>query len=329
MILRRTFIAGFGAAAAWPLAARAQGAGRVRRIGMLMHLTADDPEATARLTAFVQGLQELGWSQGRNVRVDARWGGADPGLFRRYAAELVALAPDVILASTTPAMSALQQTTGDVPVVFVIVIDPVSAGFVSSLARPGRNVTGFALNEYSMSAKWLELLKQIAPNVKRVGVLRDPTVVSSIGQLAAIQTLASSLGVELTPVDTRDASEIERDLTAFARGPNGGLIITGGPATAVNRNPIIALAARHRLPALYPYRYMVADGGLVSYGPDLIDPYRQAASYVDRILRGEKPADLPVQQATKFELVVNLTTAKTLGLTIPESFLARADEVIE
>ena len=330
MIWRREFITLLGsAAAAWPLTARAQQPARMRRVGMLMNLTADDPESIARLTAFVQGLQELGWTQGRNLRVDARWAGADPRLFRRYAAELIALAPDVILAATTAAVSALQERTSDVPVAFVNVIDPVGAGFVSNLARPGRNVTGFALYEYGTSAKWLELLKQIAPGVKRVAVLREPGIASGIGQLAAIQAFASSMGLEVTPVDARDAGEIERDLMAFAQGPNGGLIITGSPATGLNRSPIIALAARYSLPALYPFRYMVADGGLMSYGPDLIDPFRQAAAYVDRILKGEKPGNLPVQAPTKYELVINLKTAKALGLTIPSGVLASADEVIE
>jgi len=330
MIWRREFITLLGsAAAAWPLTARAQQPARMRRVGMLMNLTADDPESIARLTAFVQGLQELGWTQGRNLRVDARWAGADPRLFRRYAAELIALAPDVILAATTAAVSALQERTSDVPVAFVNVIDPVGAGFVSNLARPGRNVTGFALYEYGTSAKWLELLKQIAPGVKRVAVLREPGIASGIGQLAAIQAFASSMGLEVTPVDARDAGEIERDLMAFAQGPDGGLIITGSPATGINRSPIIALAARYSLPALYPFRYMVADGGLMSYGPDLIDPFRQAAAYVDRILKGEKPGNLPVQAPTKYELVINLKTAKALGLTIPSGVLASADEVIE
>ena len=326
---RRQFITLLGCATAWPLAVNAQQPARMRRVGMLMNLTPDDPESIARLTAFVQGLQELGWTQGRNLRVDARWAGADPRLFRRYAAELIALAPDVILAATTAAVSALQESTSDVPVAFVNVIDPVGAGFVSNLARPGRNVTGFALYEYGTSAKWLELLKQIAPGVKRVAVLREPGIASGIGQLAAIQAFASSMGLEVTPVDARDAGEIERDLMAFAQGPNGGLIITGSPATGLNRSPIIALAARYSLPALYPFRYMVADGGLMSYGPDLIDPFRQAAAYVDRILKGEKPGNLPVQAPTKYELVINLKTAKALGLTIPSGVLASADEVIE
>jgi len=325
---RRDFITGFaGSAAVWPLAARAQQAERVRRIGALMNLAADDPEALGRITAFVQGLQQLGWSDGRNVRIIARWAAGNADNFRKYSAELVALAPDAILATSTPAVLALQQATHTVPIVFVTVIDPVGAGMVASLARPGGNTTGFALFEYGMSGKWVELLKEIAPGVRRVAVLRDLTI--GIAQLAAIQAVAPSLGMELSVVGTRDADEIERAVTAFAGSPNGGLIVTAGSSTAIHRELISTLAARHRLPAVYPFRYYVMEGGLISYGPDSIDPYREAAGYVHRILKGEKPADLPVQAPTKYELVVNLKTAKALGLTIPQSVLTRADEVIE
>jgi putative ABC transport system substrate-binding protein len=329
---RREFIVLVGSgAAAWPLAARAQQSERTRRIGVLMNMTPDDPEEQARLAAFLQGLQQLGWTDGRNVRIDTRWAAADVGQFRIYAAELVALAPDVILAATTPGVAAVQQATRTVPIVIVTVVDPVGAGFVSNLARPGGNTTGFALFEYGMSGKWLELLKQIAPNVTRVAVIRDPTLVSGTGQLAAIQAVAPLFGVELSPVDTRDADEIERAIAAFARSANGGLIVTPSPAQVqvTLRERTIAQAARHRLPAIYPYRFFVTSGGLISYGPDSIDPYRRAAGYVDRILKGEKAADLPVQAPTKYELVINLKTAKALGLDVPPIILARADEVIE
>jgi putative tryptophan/tyrosine transport system substrate-binding protein len=327
---RREFITLVGGTvAAWPLAARAQQPQRMRCIGVLLSLAADDTESSVRLTAFVQGLQEFGWAVGHNVRIDTRWGAGDPDRFRKYAAELVALAPDVILAAGSAAMGALQQTTRTVPIVFVTVIDPVGAGFVESLARPGGNVTGFSLFEYGLSGKWLELLKEIAPGVMRVAVLRDTAVGSGVGQYAIIQAVAPSLGVELRPIDMRDAGEIERAVTAFARLPNGGLIIVGAPSAVVHRNLIITLAARHQLPAVYPIPYFARSGGLISYGPDSIDPYRRAAGYVDRILKGEKPADLPVQQPTKFELVINLKTAKALDLTVPPSLLATADEVIE
>jgi putative tryptophan/tyrosine transport system substrate-binding protein len=327
---RREFLSLLGGSAlAWPLAARAQQPERVRRIGVLVNLTADDPESQARIAAFRQGLQELGWIDGRNVRIDTRWTAADADRFRTYAAELVALAPDVILVATTPGVTAVQQATRTVPIVFVTVIDPVGGGFVSNLARPGGNTTGFALYEYGISAKWLELLKQIAPGVTRVAVVRDPTSVSGTGQLAAIQAVAPSFGVELSPVDTRDTGEIERAIAAFARSANGGLIVTASPAALTHRKLISAQAAAHRLPAVYPFRYHVTDGGLISYGPESIDPYRRAAIYVDRILKGEKPSDLPVQAPTKYELVINLKTAKALGLEIPATVLARADEVIE
>ena len=324
---RRDFIKAIAVSAAWPLAARAQQAERMRRIGALMNLAADDPEALGRITAFVQGLQQLGWSDGRNVRIIARWAAGNDDNFRKYSAELVALAPDTILAASTPAVLALQQATHTVPIVFVTVIDPVGAGMVASLARPGGNTTGFTVFEYGMSGKWVELLKEIAPGVRRVAVLRDLTI--GIAQLAAIQAVAPSLGVELSVVGTRDADEIERAVTAFARSPNGGLIVTAGTTPAIHRELISTLAARHRLPAVYPFRYYVIEGGLISYGPDSIDPYREAAGYVHRILKGEKPADLPVQSPTKYELVINLKTAKELGLDVPASVRARADEVIE
>ena len=327
---RRQFISLLGgAAAAWPLAARAQQGERVRRIGVLMNPASADPESTARVTAFAQGLQGLGWTIGRNVQIDTRWAAADADLFRRYAAELVALAPDVILASGSPAIMSLQQLTRTVPIVFVNIVDPVGAGFVESLARPGGNATGFVLYEYGMSAKWLELLKEIVPPLKLAAVLRDPTIASGAGQYAVIQAAAPSFGVELRAVGVRDAGEIERAITAFARSSNGGLIVTGSPLTLVHRDLIITLAARHRLPAVYPFRYFATSGGLISYGPNATDPYRRAAGYVDRILKGEKPADLPVQAPTKYELVINFKTAKTLGLDLPPSLLATADEVIE
>jgi putative ABC transport system substrate-binding protein len=326
---RREFITLLGgAAAAWPLAARAQQTDRVRRIGVFMNSAADDPEGQARNTAFVQALQQLGWTDGRNARIDTRWG-TDAGSTRKYAAELVALAPDVILASASTATSALQQTTRTVPIVFVTVIDPVGAGYVESLARPGGNLTGFSLFEYGLSGKWLELLKEIAPGVTRVAVIRDTAVGSGVGQYAIIQAVAPSLGVELRPIDMRDAGEIERAVVAFARMPNSGLIIVGAPSAVVHRNLIVTLAARHQLPAVYPLSYFASSGGLMSYGPDSIEPYRRAAGYIDRILKGEKPADLPVQAPTKYELTINLKTAKALGFDVPPSLLARADEVIE
>ena len=327
---RREFITLLGGAAAWPLAARAQQGERMRRIGVLMGQAADDPEAQARVAAFVQGLQELGWTDGRNVRIDIRWPAGDADRARRYAAELVALAPDVILAPGNFTMGPLLQATRTVPIVFGSIIDPVGAGFIESLARPGGNVTGFILFEYAMSAKWLELLKQIAPSVTRVAVIRDPAIPSGIGQWGAIQTAAPSFGVEVSPINVRDdAGDIERAVAAFARASNCGLILTGSAWAGVHRNLIITLAARHKLPAVYFERFFVAAGGLSSYGPNLVDQFRRAASYVDRILKGEKPADLPVQAPVKYDLVINLKTAKTLGLSIPPSLLARADEVIE
>jgi putative ABC transport system substrate-binding protein len=328
---RREFITLFGVAAlAGPRAVRAQQADRVRRVGVLMSRAAGDPEEQARFAGFLKGLQKLGWTDGRNVRIDYRWAAADADRSRTYAAELVALAPDVILASGSTSVAALLQTTRTVPIVFVNVIDPVGAGYVARLARPGGNATGFTAFEYSLSGKWLELLKEIAPNLTRIAILRDPALAAGIGQFAAIQAMApSSFGVELSPIDVRDGGEIERDVATLAREPNGGLIVTGSSSAAVHRELIVMLAARHRLPAVYPFRYFVTSGGLISYGPDPIDVFRRAAGYVDRILKGEKAADLPVQAPTKYELAINLKTAKALGLTLPPSLLARADEVIE
>jgi putative tryptophan/tyrosine transport system substrate-binding protein len=326
---RRTFIAGLGSAAAWPVVARAQPGGRMRRIGILLHLAADDPETVRRMAAFKQALQELGWTEGRTVQFDFRSGQANGDLYRRYAAELVALAPDVLLANGGVTLGHLQQATRTVPIVFVQTTDPVGGGYVESLARPGGNATGFMSIEYSMSGKWLELLKQIAPNVQRVAVLRDPAVGSGNAQFAVIQTVAQLLRMEVTPGDARDVGQIERAIAAFARGSNGGLIVTSNTFMQIHRDLIITLAARHHLPAVYPYRFFITGGGLISYGPDTIDPLRRAAGYVDRILKGEKPADLPVQQATRAELTINLKTAKALGLTIPETLLATADEVIQ
>ena len=326
---RRAFITLVGGAAVvWPLAARAQQGERVRRIGVLMNLAADDPEAPGRIAAFAQGLGELGWTTGHNVRIDYRWAANNPDRGRRYAEELIALAPDVILASGSAAARPLLQATRT-SIVFVQVIDPVGLGLVASLARPGGNATGFMLFEYSLSGKWLELLKELAPRVARAGVLRDSSSPGGIGQFAAIQAVAPSIGVELSPLDVRDAGEIERAIAAFARFANGGLIVTSSALAATHRKLIVALAARHRLPAVYSLRYYATSGGLISYGPDTNEPYRRAATYIDRILKGEKPADLPVQAPTKYETVINLKTAKALGLEIPPTLLARADEVIE
>lgn len=328
---RREFITLFGGAAAlWPLAARAQQGERMRRVGVLVASAADDSEFQARIAAFLQGLAQLGWIDGRNVRIDTRWATADAAVLRRHAAELVALAPDAILSANGTATTApLLQATRIVPIVFTIVIDPVGAGFVASLARPGGNATGFVNFEYSLSGKWLDLLKQIAPGVTRVAVLRDPAIASGIGQFAAVQAAAPSLGVEVSPVDVRDAPEIERAVAAFARSSNGGLIVTASASAAHHRNLIVALAARHKLPAVYGSHLMVRAGGLISYSTDLIDQFRRAAGYVDRILKGEKPADLPVQAPTKYELVINLKTAKALGIEVPPMLLAGADKLIE
>src|SRR5262245_3810635 len=316
---RREFIALLGgAAAAWPLVAHGQQPGRMRRIGVLMHLPENDPETQARVRALLEGLQQLGWTDGRNVRIDYRFGAADVDRSRRYAAELISLAPDVIQASGTGPMAALQQASRTVPIVFVQIPDPVNAGFVESLSRPGGNATGFTVwEEFGTSGKWLELLKEVAPYVTRVAVLRDPTMAAGIGQTGAIQSVAPSLGVQVSPVGVRDSGEIERAIATFAQATNGGLIVLGAPLAIIQRDLIATLAARHRLPAVYPARLFVAAGGPISYGPDSIDPYRRVASYVDRILKGEKPADLPVQNPTKFELVINLKTAKALGLEVP------------
>jgi putative tryptophan/tyrosine transport system substrate-binding protein len=327
---RRDFMAfAGGVVAIAPFAARAQQPERMRLIGVLLPATADDAEMQARIAAFHQGLQQSGWTIGRNVQIDTRWATTDAAEIRRHAAELAALAPDVILAHAATTVGPLMQATRTVPIVFPAVVDPVGAGFVDSLARPGGNATGFMNYEYSLSGKWLELLKQIAPSVTRVAVLRNAATASGPGQFAAIQAVAPSVGVEVSPVNVSDAGEIERAVAAFARAPNGGLIVTASPAAVLHRGLIISLAARHKLPAVYFERHFVAAGGLISYGPDQIDMYRRAAGYVDRILKGEKPADLPVQAPTKYETAINLKTAKTLGLAIPPSVLARADEVIE
>ena len=327
---RREFITLLGgAAAAWPLGARAQQPERMRRVGVLNTLAADDGMGQARNGVFLQGLQQAGWTIGRNVQIETRWAAGDADRLRTYAAELVALAPDVILVTGNAGAAPLLQATRTVPIVFVIVPDPVGAGFVDSLARPGGNATGFTSFEYGLSAKWLELLKEIAPGVKRVGVLRDPALAAGPGQFAAIQSMAPSLGVEVSPVNVREVAEIERAIATYARSANSGLVVTGSALLAVHRHRIIALAARHKLPAVYPERSYIHDGGLISYGPDFLDQYRRAAGYVDRILKGEKPGDLPVQTPTKYELVINLKTAKALGLDVPQAVLVRANEVIE
>ncbi len=327
---RREFITLLAGAAAWPLAAGAQQLERMRRIGMLIASAADDPVSQARFAAFLQGMSRLGWTDDRNVRIDPRWATTNADDLRRHAAELVALAPEVLVAGTgTATVAPLLQATRTLPIVFVIVIDPVGAGFVTSLDRPGGNATGFLMFEYGLSGKWLELLKQIAPGVTRAAVVRDPAVASGIGQFAAVQAVAPSLGVDLTPVDARDTFEIERAVTAFARSSNAGLIVTASPVALRHRDLIVTLAARHRLPAAYTSGPYVAAGGLISYGPDLLDQYRRAAGYVDRILKGEKPADLPVQAPTRYELIINLKTAKAIGVDVPPTLLARAHEVIE
>jgi ABC-type uncharacterized transport system substrate-binding protein len=327
---RREFTTLLGSAAVWPLAARAQQPERIRRIGILTSgATADDPDGQTRSAAFLQGLEQLGWIDGRNIRIDYRWGAGDADGLRKYAAELVTLAPDVIVASGTATVAPLLQATRTAPIVFVQVTDPVGAGFVDSLARPGGNATGFTLFEYGISGKWLELLKEIAPAVTRAAVIRDPAQTAGTGQFGAIQSVAPSVGVEVSPINMSGAGEIERAIVAFARFSNGGLIVTASALSVVHRDLIITLAARHKLPAVYYRRLFVTDGGLISYGPDIVDQYRRAAGYVDRILKGEKPADLPVQAPTKYELVINVKTAKALGLQVPPTLLARADEVIE
>jgi putative tryptophan/tyrosine transport system substrate-binding protein len=328
---RRDFIKGIiGSASTWPLAARAQQPNKMRRIGVLMSAAADDPIAQSSTAAFAQGLQQLGWEVGRNVQIDTRWGAGDTERFRKYAAELVALAPDVLVGSAASIVADLQQASHTIPIVFVTTIDPVGSGLVASLPHPGGNAIGFIAFEFSLSAKLLELLKEIAPGVNRVAVLRDPIVPAGPGGFAAIQTAAPSFGVELTPIGVHDADEIERGITEFARGSNSALIVVG-PLSSMQRyrDLVVTLAARNRLPAVYASPTFAALGGLISYGPDPTDQYRRAAGYVDRILKGEKAADLPVQAPTKYELVINLKTAKALGLTVPQSLLARADEVIE
>jgi len=326
---RQEFIELLGVAAACPLAARAQQANQMRRIAVLMVMGAGDPEGKARVAAFAQGLQQLGWAVGQNVQIDYRWASVDAEELRKYAAELVALKPDVILAHSSSAVAQLLQATRTVPIVFTNVADPVGAGYVDSLARPGGNATGFTVFEYAMGGKWLELLKEIAPQVTRAAVVRDSAIVAGPAEFGAIQAVAPSLGVELRPVDIRNAGEMERAITRFAGSPNGGLIVTGSAAATIHRQLIVALAARHQLPAVYYSRYFVTGGGLISYGPDYVDQFRRAAAYVDRILKGEKPADLPVQTPTKYQTVINLKTAKAQGLTVPPALLARADEVIE
>jgi putative ABC transport system substrate-binding protein len=329
-VRRREFIALLGGAvAAWPLAARAQQTERMRRIGVLTNLRADDPESEARNTAFLQELAQLGWIAGRNVQIDARWGAGDPERIRNFASELVALAPDVILGNSSPSVAALLQATRVVPIVFASIADPVGAGFVESLARPGGNATGFMNFEYSISEKWLELLKEMAPRITRVAVLRDAAIAAGSGQFGAVQSAATRLGMELRPVGMREAGDIERSLAAFASVPNGGLIVTASPLASVHRDLTATLAAQHKLPAISSNRNFVIAGGLMSYGPDRVDQSRQAAGYVDRILRGANPGELPVQAPTKFELVINLKTAKALGLDVPPTLLASADEVIE
>jgi putative tryptophan/tyrosine transport system substrate-binding protein len=327
-VRRREFIGLLGGATAWPLVARAQQSEGIRRVGVLMAIPESDPEAQEYLAAFREGLQKLGWTDGRNVRIDYRFAAANPENYPKYAAELVALAPNVILA---PGLSLvhLLQTTRTIPIVFPVFADPVGSGLVESLSRPGGNATGFLVFEYDLSAKWLQLLKEMVPGVTRAAVLRDPTAIPGIGQFAVIQSVARSVGVEVRPLNLRDAGETERAVTAFARSSNGGLIVAASTLASVQRNLIIELAARHRLPAVYFDRHFVVGGGLISYGANQVDGYRSAAGYVDRILKGEKPADMPVQAPTKYELVINLKTAKALGLTVPPSLLARADEVIE
>ena len=328
-IARRKFVAALSGAVAWPLTARAQQVDRMRRVGVLNGSGVDDTQGQADVAAFLQGLQQLGWTESRNVHIETRWGGGNPADLRKYASELVTLAPDVILAGGAASVGPLIEATRTVPIVFAIVPDPVGAGYVESLARPGGNATGFMMFEYNLSGKWLELLKEIVPSVTRAAILRDTSIAAGIGQFAIIQSVAPSVGVDVTPIDLRDATEIERAVAAFAQSANGGLILTASPLSAVHRDLIIALAARYKLPAVYDNRLFVAAGGLISYGPNFPDQYQRAASYVDRILKGAKPADLPVQVPTKYELIINLKTARALGRTVPQSILARADDVIE
>jgi len=326
---RRQFIALLGGAATWPLAARAQQDQRVRRLGVLSALAEDDPESVARRPAFEQALKALNWTDGSNLQIDYRWAAGDAERIRKLVAEIIALAPDVILTSGSSLVAPMMQATRTIPIVFVQVIDPVGSGLIKSLARPGGNVTGFTQFEYSLAAKWVELLKEIAPQVTRAAVIRDPTRGYGIGQFAVVQAVAPSHGMmELTPINALDVSEMENAIAEFARSPNGGLVVTVG-GTAFHRNEIVAFAAKHRLPAVYPFRYFVNGGGLISYGADTIDQYRRAADYIDRIFKGEKPADLPVQTPTKYNLVINLKTAKSLGVVVPHAMLTRADEIIE
>ena len=327
---RREFITLLGgAAAAWPLAVRAQQSDKPRLVGALMNIEANDPQASAEMAAFAGALQKRGWILGSNLRIEYRWGAGNGSRYHKFAAELVALSPDVILATGGTAVGALQQASHTVPIVFVDTTDPVNRGLIATMARPGGNTTGFVQFEFNFSGKWLDLLKEISPSVSRVAVIRDPVQFSGVGALAAIQTAAPSFGLEVSPIDPRDGKDIERAITAFARGSNGGVIVTASGSADIHRKLIITLAAQHRLPTVYPYRFYAADGGLISYGPDVLEQFRLGAGYVDRILKGEKPADLPVQAPTKLQLVINLKTAKTLVLTVPQSLLARADEVIE
>jgi len=327
---RREFITLIGGTVgAWPIATRAQQRERMRRVGVLTPFAADDAEGQARLTAFAQALQQAGWTLGQNLRLDYRWGDGKPDTMRKHAANLVELAPDVILANSSAAVSPLLQVTRTVPIVFAAVADPVGVGYVESLAQPGGNATGFTALEYQFAGKWLELIKEIAPRVTRLAVLRDSAIAAGPGQFGVLQAFAPSLGLELRPVDLREAGQIERSINTFAQGSNGGLIVTGSPAATAHRNLIVALAARNRLPAVYYLPVFCAAGGLICYGVDFLDQFRRAAGYVDRILKGEKPADLPVQAPTKYELAINLKTAKALGLDVPPMLLARADEVIE
>jgi putative tryptophan/tyrosine transport system substrate-binding protein len=330
MIRRREFITLFGGvAAAWPVAARAQQSERIRRIGVLMSTPADDKEGQARINAFVRGLGELDWIDGRNMRIDTRWAAGDADRGRRYATELVTLVPDVILASGGSVVGPLLQATRTVPIVFTQTPDPVGAGFVDNLARPGGNATGFSNFDYSIGGKWLELLKQITPGVTRVAVIRDPASPQGIGQFSAVYAVAPLLGLAVSPINAREPGEFERSITALANIPKSGMVVTGSTFAITHRELVIKLANQHKLPTVYPLRFFVAAGGLISYGPDAIDPHRRAAGYVDRILKGERPGDLPVQAPTKYELVINLKTAKAIGLTVPDNVLARADEVIE